>query len=83
MTISWKRKKVTKMTERHPKYELLSEEKTKEMLKLFKGERTGFVFVGKKKYVFPSNYIQQSDGFHNFKARPDDIWVTSFPRSGA
>ncbi|XP_012216892.1 sulfotransferase 1A1-like [Linepithema humile] len=70
------------MAEQAPKYELLSKEKTKEMLELFKGERTGWVLVGPEKYFLASNYIQQGAGFYNFKARPDDIWVASYPRSG-
>ncbi|XP_011175689.2 sulfotransferase 1C4 [Solenopsis invicta] len=72
------------MSEQPPEYELLSEEKAKEMLKLFKGERTGFVLVGKKKYFFPYRYIEQSQGFYNFikNARKDDTWVLSYPRSG-
>lgn len=65
-----------------PKYELLPEMKTKEMLKIFKGERTGYVFVGPKKYFFPSNFIEQGIGFYNFKARSTDNWVISYPRSG-
>lgn len=70
------------MAEQAPKYELLSNEKTKEMLKVFKGERTGWVLVGPKKYFFPSRYIEQGAGFYNFKARVDDTWVASYPRSG-
>ncbi|KYN35407.1 Sulfotransferase 1C4 [Trachymyrmex septentrionalis] len=70
------------MARQPPNYELLSEEKTKEMLKLFKGERTGFVLVGPKKYFFPFRYIEQAEGFYNFKARSDDTWLLSHPRSG-
>ncbi|XP_077254649.1 sulfotransferase 1E1 isoform X1 [Temnothorax americanus] len=70
------------MAREPPKYELLPEEKTREMLKLFKGERTGFVLVGPKKYFFPFRYIEQGAGFYNFEARPDDTWILSHPRSG-
>lgn len=70
------------MARRLPNYELLSEEKTKEMLQLFKGERTGFVLVGPQKYFFPHRYIEQAEGFYNFKAKSDDIWLLSHPRSG-
>ncbi|KAL6263466.1 hypothetical protein P5V15_006257 [Pogonomyrmex californicus] len=70
------------MTEQIPKYELLSEEKTNEMLKLFKGERTGWVMVGPKRYIFPSRFIEQGAGFYNIKTRSDDTWVMSYPRSG-
>lgn len=65
-----------------PQYELLNPEKTKEMLKLFDGERTGWVLAGPQKWFFPYRYIEQREGFYNFKARPDDTWVLSFPRSG-
>lgn len=64
------------------KYELLDVEKTKKMLKMFHGERTGWVQVGEKKYFFPNRYIEQGEGFYNFKVRPDDTWVLSYPRSG-
>ena len=70
------------MARQLPNYELLSKEKTKEMLKLFKGERTGFVLVGPKKYFFPFRYIEQAEGFYNFKVRSDDTWLLSHPRSG-
>lgn len=69
-------------TQEAPKYELLSEEKTKEMLNVFHGERTGWVLVGPQKYFFPHKYVTEGEGFHNFKARKDDTWVASFPRSG-
>lgn len=70
------------MAQQIPKYELLSETKTKEMLQMFKGERTGWVFVGPKKYFFPYKWIEQGTGFYYFKARPEDTWVVSYPRSG-
>lgn len=70
------------MAREPPKYELLSEQKTKDALELFKGERTGFVLVGDKKYFFPFRYIEQRNGFFNFKARSDDTWILSYPRSG-
>ncbi|XP_076232704.1 sulfotransferase 1E1 [Calliopsis andreniformis] len=65
-----------------PKYEFLNEKTTEEMLKVFKGERTGWVLVGPKKWFFPYRYTKQGKGFYNFKARPDDTWVLSYPRSG-
>lgn len=65
-----------------PKYELLDSEKTKELLQVFHGERTGWVLVGEKKYFFPNNYRKQGEGFYKFKVRKDDTFVLSYPRSG-
>lgn len=70
------------MAKQIPKYELLPEMETIEMLKKFKGERTGFVLVGSKKYFFPYKFIQEGIGFYNFAAKPDDTWILSYPRSG-
>lgn len=70
------------MSREVPKFRLLEAKKTDEMLKLFTGERTGWVQVGEKKYFFPYRYVEQGPGFFNFEARKDDIWVMSYPRSG-
>ncbi|XP_076276129.1 sulfotransferase 1E1 [Lasioglossum baleicum] len=70
------------MAQTVPEYKLLNAEKTKEMLQLFRGERTGWVLVGTKNWFFPYRYTKQGTGFYNFKARPDDTWVLSYPRSG-
>ncbi|KAK0174643.1 hypothetical protein PV327_010397 [Microctonus hyperodae] len=70
------------MNEKVPEYELLDQKKTEEMLKLFHGERNGWVQVGEKKYFFPNRYIEQGEGFYKFKPRSDDTWVLSYPRSG-
>ncbi|XP_033230992.1 sulfotransferase 4A1-like [Belonocnema kinseyi] len=63
-------------------YTLLGADKTKEMLKLFKGIRTGWVQVGEKKWFFPYRYTEEAEEFYNFKPRPSDTWIISYPRSG-
>ena len=48
----------------------------------FKGERTGFVQVGEKKYHFPYRYREQAENYYKFEPRQSDTWVMSYPRSG-
>nr|XP_023026985.1 sulfotransferase 1C4-like [Leptinotarsa decemlineata] len=48
----------------------------------FLGEKTGFVQVGPKKWFFPSGYQREAHNYFNFAARSDDIFVSTFPRSG-
>ena len=43
---------------------------------------TGFVRVGPKKYFFPQKYKQEAAEIYNMPLRPDDVFVTSYPRSG-
>ncbi|KAJ8913236.1 hypothetical protein NQ315_016179 [Exocentrus adspersus] len=57
-------------------------EVNKELLKYFTGERTGFVQVGPKKWFLPSGYEREAAKYYNFRVKPDDIFVVTFPRSG-
>ena len=82
MFISCRREKYENMALEPPECEYLNEEDTKKMMKLFTGERSGFVLVGPKKWFFPLKYTTEGKEYYNFKARPDDTWVISYPRSG-
>ncbi|XP_032675693.1 sulfotransferase 1C4-like [Odontomachus brunneus] len=70
------------MARQSPKYEFLPEKMTRKMLTMFDGERTGWVQVSSQKWFFPYRYVEQGAEFYNFKIRPDDTWVLSYPRSG-
>ncbi|VEN43799.1 unnamed protein product [Callosobruchus maculatus] len=60
----------------------VDEDTNRELLKYFTGERTGFVQVGPKKWFFPSGYEKDAHEYFNFKTRPDDTYIITFPRSG-
>lgn len=60
----------------------VDEDLNRQLLEDFTGERTGFLQVGPERYFLPSKYAKEAHNFYNFKARPDDTWVITFPRSG-
>lgn len=35
------------------------------------------------KCFLPQKYVTVVDRIHNFKIRPDDVWLASFPKSGS
>ena len=65
-----------------PEFEYLDEEKSQEMLIDFKGEKSGWVLVDKKKWFLPAKYVKQCPIYYNFNVEPDDTWIFTFPRSG-
>lgn len=51
-------------------------------IKMREGERNGFVQVGPEKYFFPRKFRAAAQPMYEFSARPSDIWVATYPRSG-
>lgn len=52
------------------------------LLRDFRGERTGFVRISHKGYFFPSKFATDMKHFTDFKPRPADTWIVTYPRSG-
>lgn len=46
------------------------------------GEKDGFVKVGPSEYLFPNVFAKHAQRLYNFQARPDDVWISTHPRSG-
>ncbi|XP_044758916.1 uncharacterized protein LOC123316764 [Coccinella septempunctata] len=53
-----------------------------DLKKYWRGEKDGFVQVGTKKWLYPAKYEKLAEKYKNFEVRPDDVWITGFPRSG-
>ncbi|KAL0272061.1 UNVERIFIED_CONTAM: hypothetical protein PYX00_005178 [Menopon gallinae] len=60
----------------------VDESLNEQLLKDFRGERSGYLQVGHKKYFFPRKFAELAYDYKNFKCRREDVWVISFPRSG-
>lgn len=46
------------------------------------GDGDGFVQVGPKKYLFPNVFRKHIESLYTAEIRPDDVWISTYPRSG-
>ncbi|XP_044750471.1 luciferin sulfotransferase-like [Coccinella septempunctata] len=53
-----------------------------QLKKDYEAQKDGFVQVGERKWFYPWRYRKTAEELKNFDVRPDDIWITGFPRSG-
>lgn len=60
----------------------LDEETEKRVLSHFKGPMAASLQIGPEKWIMPKYYRENADKLHNFEARTDDIFISTFPRSG-
>lgn len=57
-------------------------EKYDELMKLWTGLSAGFAHIGPEKLLMPAKCMEYAERIYNFKARPDDVFTCTFPRSG-
>lgn len=48
----------------------------------FAAARSGFVQVGKERWLLPMKYKEEAERLYNFEVRSSDVWVVTYPRSG-
>ncbi|XP_011705425.1 PREDICTED: sulfotransferase 4A1-like [Wasmannia auropunctata] len=45
--------------------------------------KRGFIKVGQKKWFLPYRYAEDGGAIYEFKIRPDDTWIVTYPRSAS
>ncbi|XP_071644270.1 sulfotransferase 1C4-like [Temnothorax longispinosus] len=64
------------------KVECVKDELAADLSKCYPFFKRGFVKICEKKWFLPYKYVEEGDNIYNFKIRPDDTWVITYPRSG-
>lgn len=54
----------------------------KRVLLHFNGLSVGLLQVGPEKWIMPMGYAEQAENLYNFEARWDDVYISTYPRSG-
>lgn len=70
------------MQQEHIEVVPVSEQVNQELLNDHKGEHSGWYFAGTNKYLFPSKFKNELNNFYHCPVRDNDIWISTFPRSG-
>lgn len=53
-----------------------------EIVKNFTGFSRGLVQIGSEEWLMPKTFEAYADKIYNFKARSDDVFICTYPRSG-
>lgn len=48
----------------------------------FKGPLAGLLQIGPEKFIMSKFYAENADKVYNFEARTEDVYISTFPRSG-
>ncbi|KAF9418523.1 hypothetical protein HW555_004672 [Spodoptera exigua] len=60
----------------------VTEEEDKIIKKYYKEYKRPFIRIGPHGYILNAGYRDYASEIYNFEVRPDDVWVTTFSRSG-